>query len=89
MGFGEDQIVLVLVLVLETEMLESGLVVSIAPNQRFLRAFSANRFFLSIPRARKLTLGLRLFSASRLRLHADTPTRLHADTPSHHHLQPP
>jgi hypothetical protein len=36
--------ILVLALVLETGMLESGLVVSIGPNQRFLRAFSANRF---------------------------------------------
>jgi hypothetical protein len=33
----------------------------------FLRAFSANRFFYGIPRARRLTLGFNLSSASRLK----------------------
>jgi hypothetical protein len=44
----------------------------------FFRAFSANRFSYDIPRARRLTLGLDLTNASRLK----TPARRHADTPT-------
>jgi hypothetical protein len=36
------------------------------PRSRFCRAFSAKRFFFDLPRARGLTLGFNLASASRL-----------------------